>query len=119
MPEFGQNTPAARALRTAGVRAEAARRMSALAAAYTPEERETWPLQIAEAEAVLAGYPDQAPMLTALAAPRGLSVIQMAETVLRLRDQLKLASAAILAAQAALLAMDPIPADYSAGRWWP
>lgn len=119
MPEFGQNTLAARALRTAGVRAEAARRMLALAAVYTPEERETWPLQIAEAEAVLAGHPDQAPMLAALAVPRGLTVAQMAETVLRLRDQLKAASAAILAAQAALLAMDPIPADYIAADWWP
>ncbi len=119
MPEFRQNTPRARVLREEAVRAEAARRLAVVAGAYTPEERETWPIQIAEAEAYLADPTVSVPMLAALAVPRGMEVSQMANRVLTLRDALKLSTAAILAAQAALLAMDQIPPDYAADHWWP
>jgi len=119
MPEFRQNTPRARVLREEAVRAEAARRLAIVAGTYTPEERETWPIQIAEAEAYLADPTASVPMLTALAVPRGLDVSQMAMRVLTLRDEMKVAVGAILAAQAALLAMDPVPPDYAADHWWP
>lgn len=118
MPEFRQNTPRARLLREEAVRAEAARRLAIVAGAYTPEERETWPIQIAEAEAYLADPTASVPMLAALAIPRGMEVSQMADRVLTLRDTLKLSTAAILAAQATLLAMDPIPSDFTADHWW-
>jgi hypothetical protein len=98
---------------TAGdVKAEAARRLRAIAGDYTPEERETWAAQVAEAE---AGH---GPMLTALAAARGLTVAQMASLVLSKRDAYAAASGAVLAAQATLLAMDPIPADYADNSRW-
>ena len=114
-----QITAREQAARAAGVRAEAALRMSLLAAPYSREERETWPVQIAEAEAFTADAQAAVPMLTAIAAPRGLTVAQMAALVLSLRDGFKAATGAILAAQAALLAMDPIPANYTADEHWP
>lgn len=101
------------------VRAEAARRLAILAGDYSPEERETWPIQIAEAEAYRIDPTASAPMLAALAAPRGMDVSQMAARVLTLRDELKLSTAAILAAQASILALDPIPPDFEADHWWP
>lgn len=100
------------------VRAEAARRMALIAAPYSPEERETWPVQIAEAEAVALDPAAPAPLLAALAAARGLTVEAMAQRVLLLRDQFRAAAGAILAAQATLLAMDPIPQDFTDDSRW-
>jgi hypothetical protein len=100
------------------VRAEAARRLALIAAPYAPEERETWPVQIAEAEAVAADAGADAPMLAALAAARGLTVPQMAALVLTKRDEFRAATATILAAQASLLAAEPIPHDYTADARW-
>lgn len=104
---------------SAHVRAEAARRMALIAQPYSREERETWPQQIAEAEAYTADNRADVPMLTAIAEPRGLSVAQMATLVLTLRAQFKAATAAILAAQATLIAMDPIPQNYTDAEFWP
>ncbi|PIY28408.1 MAG: hypothetical protein COZ09_10185 [Comamonadaceae bacterium CG_4_10_14_3_um_filter_60_42] len=103
----------------AHVRAEAARRMALIAQPYSREERETWPQQIAEAEAYMAGDQSDMPMLTVIAMPRGLTVAQMATLVLTLRAQFKAATAAILAAQATLIAMDPIPQDFADAEYWP
>lgn len=121
VPAFTDEQIASReqAARAAGIRAESARRMSLIAAPYSREERETWPVQIAEAEAYTADAQAAVPMLTAIAAPRGLTVAQMAALVLSLRDAFKAATGAILAAQAALLAATPIPADYTADEYWP
>ena len=59
------------------------------------------------------------PMLTTIAAPRGLTVAQMAALVLTLRDAFKASTAAILAAQATILALDPIPQTFAADENWP
>ncbi len=110
---------AQRAIEERLVRAEAARRLEALAAGYTREERETWGVQIAEAAAVQAGGDaTAAPMLAALAAARGITLAEMAVRVQALSAQLTAATATILAAQATLLAMAPIPQDFTADTWW-
>lgn len=109
--------PAPPPLTPTDVRAECARRMSAIVAGYTTEERETWPVQIAEARAVVAGA-TEAPMLAALAAARGLPLAAFANAVLQVTAATTAATAALLAAQARLLAMHPIPADFADDKWW-
>lgn len=111
--------PAVPAITTDQVRAEAARRMALIAQPYSREERETWSQQIAEAEAYTADGQVETPMLSIIAPPRGLTVAQMAALVLTLRAQFKSATAAILAAQAALIALNPIPQDYADDTRWP
>jgi hypothetical protein len=103
----------------ADVRAEGARRLDALASAYTREERETWHQQVAEALAVAADAQAPAPLLTARAAARGLTVSDMATLVLSRRDAHAAAAGAILAAQDTLLGMDQLPDDVTADEWWP
>jgi hypothetical protein len=99
------------------VYAEADRRLKALAAAYSPQERETWATQVDEAKAVKAGATD-APLLSPLAVVRGWTLDEMADRVLLLAAQFAAASGAILAARNSLAAMDPIPQDYADdGRW--
>lgn len=110
------------AVTEAQVRAEAQRRLEAIGSPYTPAERETWGPQVAEAERYLAAEPgDNAPtpLLGPLAEARGISITEMAALVLGKRDAYAAASGAILAAQARLLAMDPIPADYADDSRWP
>jgi hypothetical protein len=99
------------------VRAECARRLSAIVAQYAPEERETWPIQVAEAESVLAGGAD-APMLTPLAEARCLPLAVFAGAVLQTANATKAASAKLLAAQARLLAMPAIPRNFAGDEWW-
>ena len=68
---------------------------------------------MAEARAVLADPEDLTPMLGPLADARGLTMPEMAERVLGLSDALAAPTGRVLAAQARLLAMDPIPADFA------
>ncbi|WP_299440150.1 hypothetical protein [uncultured Rhodospira sp.] len=103
----------------ADVRAEGARRLEALASAYTREERETWHQQVAEALAVTADAQASAPLLSARASARGLTVTDMASLVLSRRDAHAVAAGTILAAQDALLAMEPIPSDLRSNAYWP
>ena len=100
------------------VRAECARRMATLVAQYAPEERETWPMQLAEAQVVLAGRAGEAIMLPLLAAARGLTVQVFAGAVLQTANATKAATAQLLAAQARMLAMPDIPLDYTDDAWW-
>jgi len=102
----------------ADVRGEAARVMKKLAGDYLDAERETWPTQVAEARAVLADPEALTPMLGPLAAARGLTVAEMAERVLGLSDALAAATGRVLAAQARLLSMNPIPTDYTDDKHW-
>ncbi len=100
------------------VYAEADRRLEALVATYSPQERETWATQLDEAKAVKAGATD-APFLTPLAAARGWTLDEMADRVLSLAAQFAAASGAILATRNSLAAMDPIPQDYADDTRWP
>lgn len=100
------------------IRAECARRMAALVAQYSAEERETWPIQVAEAQAVMAGQTEGLVMLPELAAARGLPVATFAGAVLQVANATKAATAHLLGAQAKMLAMAEIPNDYADDRWW-
>ena len=102
----------------ADVRAEAARRMALLARPYTPEERETWGQQVAEARAVLADAATPTPLLDGIALGRGQSVAHTAARVIARAEAYSIASGIILGAQAALLALDPRPADYTNDTYW-
>ncbi len=100
------------------VRAEGARRLALIGAPYSPEERETWSQQVMEAKAVQANANADAPLLTLLAAADDVPVAAMASTVLAKAEAFAAAAGAVLAAQRALLAMNPIPADYAADVRW-
>lgn len=102
---------------TDAVRAECARRMAAIVAQYSPEERETWPIQVAEAQAVLAGGAE-ALMLAPLAAARGLPLAVFAGAVVQTANATKAATAKLLAAQARMLALPEIPSDFADDKWW-
>ena len=93
-------------------------KLEALAAGYEPQERETWATQVKEAEAIKAGS-TTAPLLSSLAAGKGRTLDEQADRVLYLAEQFALASGAIMAARDALIALDPIPADYAADTYWP
>lgn len=101
------------------VRAEAARRMRALVASYSDAERETWAVQEEEAKAVLADAEADAPLLSQLADADGITVAAMATKVMTNAGLFKAASGAILAAQRTLIAMDPIPSDFTDDSHWP
>ncbi|MFA6692027.1 MAG: hypothetical protein WCR98_08625 [Saccharofermentanales bacterium] len=54
---------------------------------YTQEEIDTWPVQMAEAEAVKAGTATLTPYLDALAADDGITLTAAADKILSLRDE--------------------------------
>jgi len=93
-------------------------KLEALASGYEREERETWATQVKEADAIKAGS-TTAPLLSSLAAGKGRTLDEQADRVLYLAQQFALASGAIMAARDALIALDPIPADYAADTYWP
>jgi hypothetical protein len=94
------------------------RRMAALAAGYTASERETWPVQVEEAKAVLADPNAPTPLLTALAAVRGQDVPTLANHVLTLAAQFSAGTGAIMAKARALAEVDLIPDDYTDDSYW-
>jgi hypothetical protein len=63
------------------IRARYARQMTAIASPYTPEERETWPIQLTEAHAWLSDNTAPTPLLTALATARGITVAELAAKI--------------------------------------
>lgn len=99
------------------VNEERDRRMVAMAAGYTDSERETWPVQVEEAKAVLADANAQTPLLTALAAARGETVPDFAAHVLTLASRFAASTGAIMARARALAAGD-IVADVSNQDHW-
>lgn len=101
------------------VREEAGRRLENLARPYLPAERETWPKQIKEAEALSADPDANAPLLSRRAAARGVTPVAYATIVLAKEEAFSIASGDILAAQDRLLAMAPIPLDFDNDAHWP
>lgn len=83
----------------AEIRAKYAAELNALAAPYTLQERETWPVQIAEAKAYVADNSATLILLPALAASRGIAVAEMAETVLSKTSAFSASAGSILARQ--------------------
>jgi hypothetical protein len=101
----------------ADVDAEMARRLEALAAEYTEQERRTWPTQIEEARAILAGVEPRTSLLAGRAAARGVPVADLARVVLDKEAVLAAASGAIMGARDTLAALDPIPDPATWGGW--
>ena len=101
------------------VNAEMARRLNALVADYPSQERETFFRQVEQARAVLADANAPAPIVRARAEARGQTVKDMARRILTLADALDDAVAAVMAARDAIVALDPIPADYASDSRWP
>src|SRR6056297_1409048 len=108
----------AKAILTDRVRQEGAERLQAVAADYSEAERETWPTQIEEAEALKADPNAAAPLVRTLADADEITPDAMADAILAKRDAYRAAAAVILAKQRTLLAMDLIPTDFDHDKWW-
>jgi len=100
------------------VRNEAAMRLENIAAPYQPQERETWYEQIREAEGYLSDPAYPTPFLSKRATARGITVKELATTVIAKRNSYLEATATILSAQDLLLSMNPIPEDYRDDKYW-
>ena len=103
----------------ADVRGEAGRRVELLVADSLPCAGVTWPMQVPEAEAYQADQTAPTPFLAARAAACGLTVAELAATVIAKRDALAAATGAIYGGMDVLLAMDPIPTDFADDSHWP
>lgn len=101
------------------VRSEANRRLVAMASAYTPAERETWSVQIAEANALTANADAPALLLRALTNNDAEALELLRARVLMLAGEFAAASGAILRARNIILDLDPIPSDYGDDSRWP
>lgn len=66
----------------ARVNSEYAQRMSAVALPYPQYERESWPIQLQEAQALVADPAAAAPWIGACAAQRGLECSELAQRIL-------------------------------------
>lgn len=108
----------AKAILTEKVRNELQRRLTAIASEYSEAERETWPTQIKEAEAVKGNPNAEAPLVKALAQADGVAADIMADKILAKRDAFRAIAGVLLAKQRTLLAMDPIPTDFDHDKWW-
>jgi hypothetical protein len=77
-------------------------------------------VQVSEAKAIMADPTAPAPLLSAIATGCGLPIEAMVQLVLTKAQLLATATGAILAAQAVLLAQEPlIPDDYADEKHWP
>lgn len=102
------------------LRNEGSLRLSQLAGDYQPEERETWPIQSAEARAWLADNTASTPLLSALATARGISLEYLVGLVMENVALFEAASGAILGQQQALIVQlyaAPTLADALAVAW--
>ena len=110
----------------AAIRAEGAARLLAIAGTYQGPERETWAIQAREAREWLADNTVATPMLSAIAAGRGIDMQTMVDMVMGNVTAFEAASGAILGQQQALLdqlwalAADPAATlDQLAAVRWP
>lgn len=101
------------------VRAEGERRLQVVAGKYRLGERDTWPIQVAEAQAWTADNQATVPFLTAEAAETGETVADLVARIFAKQAEFVGPAGAVIGAQRALIAMDPIPADFADDAWWP
>lgn len=83
----------------AEMRRRGAELMSQIASPYTPEERDTWPTQVAEAKAYLTDPNTLTPMLSAITAVRGNTVADQVARILANESAFKVAVGQILGIQ--------------------
>lgn len=81
------------------IRARYARQMAAIAAPYTSEERETWPIQLTEAEAYTADPSAPVAMLAEIASARGISVPDLVAKIMHNNSQFRGAVGRLLGLQ--------------------
>jgi hypothetical protein len=107
VPEFpaGTSIEYRQRRKEAAIRAEGARRMEEIALPYLPQERDTWPAQLTEAEAYLAA-PDTAatPTLSAIAAGRAMAVADLVPLVMGNADLFRQRAGEVLGVQQRLIA---------------
>lgn len=115
-----------RAQINAQINSEAAAALAQLSAAYPDGEVQSWPQQTREAEALAADPQVPAPLLTAIATARGLSVTELASRVLAKVQAYAVVSGQIIgqrqALEDAITAVDlaaPDAADQLAAIQWP
>lgn len=107
--------PQARQQKEAQIRAEGDRRLKTLAGPYMDGERETWGVQMKEAEEYLFDPVNtQTPMLSAMAAGRGVPVAVLVGKVWENVILFRQASGAILGEQQRLLDLISAESDFSA-----
>jgi len=70
--------------------------LSPLAASFSAMERETWDQQVGEAQALQTGKDADAPLLRAIAASRGMDVLELAGRVMANKAGLEVVSGAVL-----------------------
>jgi hypothetical protein len=90
--------------------------------AYSAAERATWPEQTLEAITYTNDPTTDVallPVISGLAATEGVSMGEYVTRVMQRRAAFIAISTPILAAQNAILAMDPIPDDYNDNSRWP
>lgn len=87
------------------IRTEGARLLEELALPYLPQERNTWPSQLAEAEAWLADPEAFTPTLTSIAAGRSITVSELVPLVMGNADLFRQAAGEILGKQQRLIQM--------------
>lgn len=95
--------PHIRDMKTAQVRTEGERRLQAIARPYLPTERETWSVQMQEAMDYKTGLVTNPPMLSAMAAGRGISLADLVAKVLENVELFRVASGMVLGEQQFLL----------------
>lgn len=106
--------PQIRASKEREIRAEGAKRLSAMAAPYTAAERETWATQQREARAWLLDPAAPVPMISAMAAVRGLTLAVMVEKIMENVALFEAASGYILGLQQRLLDRIEAETDFAA-----
>jgi hypothetical protein len=95
--------PGLRDDRAARIRAEGNTRLLAIANPYQPSERETWPVQMSEAEAWLKDSNAATPMVNAIAAGRSIDKSLLITYIMENTNVFRQASGVILGQQQALL----------------
>lgn len=114
----GSDAKIAPVITEAMVRAEADRRLSLVSQGYGSKERETWSEQLRQAQAYQADSNSATPMLDSIASGRGITRAAMAQIIIDKEAIFAASAGKILGRQAVILAMDPLPTDYTADTHW-
>lgn len=111
---------AAKAAKLTEINAECQKAVAALAADYPDSEVQSWPQQVKEATALSADPQSDAPLLTAIAAARGLPAAELASRVLGKMNAYAGASGALIGRRQAaedLIDVAATPEDVAGIAW--
>ena len=111
---------AAKAAKLTEINAECQKAVAALAADYPDSEVQSWPQQVKEATALSADPQSDAPLLTAIAAARGLPAAELASRVMGKMNAYAGASGALIGRRQAaedLIDVAATPEDVAGIAW--